>query len=145
MRWHWSTVSADALAEVEAETLGNTWGAAQPPVDAVAASRGEEDVQTLGDTLSGAKALVDTLADKLAEVEAETLGDTRGDAEALVQMVARPVRLDQCLRIAQCVAIPSLPPNLLASQQACRTVPAHRQVYHLLSTPPPLLSCQRAT
>ena len=45
---------ADTLAEVKAEPLGNTWGAAQPPVDKVAASRAEEDVQTLDDTLSDA-------------------------------------------------------------------------------------------
>ena len=45
---------ADTLAEDKAEPLGNTWGAAQPPVDAVDASRAEEDVETLDDTLSDA-------------------------------------------------------------------------------------------
>ena len=52
MRRHWLTVCVDTLAEVKEQTLGNTWGTAQPPVDAVAASRPEVDVETLGDTLS---------------------------------------------------------------------------------------------
>ena len=52
MRRHWSTFCTDTLAEVKEETLGNTWGAVPPPVDAVAASQAEVDVETLGDTLS---------------------------------------------------------------------------------------------
>ena len=51
MRRHWSTVSADTLAEIEAGTLGNTWGTAQPPVNFVRASREEVESETQGDIL----------------------------------------------------------------------------------------------
>ena len=39
----------------------------------------EVEAETLGDTRGDAHALVDTPVDTLAELEAETLGDTRSD------------------------------------------------------------------
>ena len=54
---------ADTLTEVEAVTLGDTWG--------------------------HALALVNNLADTLAEVEAVTLRDARGDAHAVVELFLR--------------------------------------------------------
>ena len=63
MRRYCSTVIADTLAEIEAETLGNTWGAAQPPVNLMRASRARVESETQGHILSDAQTLVETLAD----------------------------------------------------------------------------------
>ena len=46
----------------------------------MADSLAEVEAETLGDSLTDAQELVDTLAELVADEEVETPGDTRGDA-----------------------------------------------------------------